>query len=628
MNTQPSLQQVQDDVDVFLTTQSGSQERTFGIFDAGGATRVAELVASFIEKAGREGGSAGLDQVVKAAQSAAAADSIELAQYALMTFIINHDEGRRLILPPFWQRHPYLLDSDPNRQPDSADEDPTERDLNWFREDIFLGEHHEHWHLVYPDKVAEGQFKDRQGELFLYMHQQMLARYNTERIAQGLSTVAAFPAEKFNEAIPEGYDPKLARFGVRKPGAHLSARYGVTPESLTKWSNELRSAIVNGRFIDPQGNAGINGDDLLGHTILGNTKSANTNEYGTLHGTVHSKLAYISDLPGVMGTPSVSIRDPIFFRWHRFIDDLAIENQNCQLPNDIHANAPAVLIRSNNDGTAISQPSDIILSFQSQLDKVRCKDETFDQLGERLFGGGNWDQDFSNKSEVTMDELCTGMNSVPVKLNGEDKSVTFLEPKQEFTYFIRVQNLSLEKRQVTVRIWLVAKYDRDGQPLSNDRRMWIEMDTFQLTLPEGARKVICRPANLSSVIKKSGGKALKPEVALMARGQDGSRDQTDINTEDYCDCGWPYNLLLPKGTANGMGFRLLVMITADDVNLPEDKPTCSSVRLCGARNMAYPDKQRMGYPFNRPFPVGTTIEQTILEQPTMAARDIRIKFSR
>lgn len=625
MNVQPSLQEIQSEVDLFLTTQPA--KHSFSIFDHQDSTRVAELVASFTEMADREGGRKGLAQVVKAVQNAAASDDIELAQYALMSFMIHHDEGRRLTLPPFWQRYPDLLDCDANRQPDSADASPSESDLNWFRQDIFLGEHHEHWHLVYPDNVAEGQFKDRQGELFLYMHQQMLARYNTERISQGLSRVTAFPAEKFNEAIPEGYDPNLAHFGVRKPGDRLSEKYGVSTEALEKWRNKLLCAIVNGQFIDAQGNQSISGDDLLGHTITGNTKSADRKQYGTLHGTVHSKLAYVSDPMGIMEKTALCVRDPIFFRWHRFIDDLAVENQKRQSPNDILANAPAVLIRSNHDGTAVSQPSDIILSFQSQLDKVWHRDETLDQLGERLFGGGNWNQDFSNKPEVSTDELCTGMNSAPVKLNGEDKSVTFLEPKQEFTYFIRVQNLVQEKRQVTVRIWLVTKYDHDGTPLTNDRGMWIEMDTFQITLLERARKVICRPANLSSVIKKSGGKALRPEVALQAKNQGGSQNQTDVNTEDYCDCGWPYNLLLPKGTANGMDFRLLVMMTADDVNWPEDKPTCGSVRLCGARNRAYPDKQRMGYPFNRPFPAGKTIEQTILEQPTMAARDIRIRFS-
>jgi len=54
---------------------------------------------------------------------------------------------------------------------------PSEALLNWFREDPKANEHHEHWHLVYPfngDPVT-GMTRDRQSELFLYMHEQMIA---------------------------------------------------------------------------------------------------------------------------------------------------------------------------------------------------------------------------------------------------------------------------------------------------------------------------------------------------------------------------------------------------------------------------------------------------------------------
>ena len=37
-----------------------------------------------------------------------------------------------------------------------------------------------------------GKTKDRQGELFYYMHQQMLARYDTERLAVGLMRVEPY----------------------------------------------------------------------------------------------------------------------------------------------------------------------------------------------------------------------------------------------------------------------------------------------------------------------------------------------------------------------------------------------------------------------------------------------------
>lgn len=50
--------------------------------------------------------------------------------------------------------------------------------MAYFREDISVNSHHWHWHLAYPFTwtPALGGSKDRKGELFFYMHQQMMGR--------------------------------------------------------------------------------------------------------------------------------------------------------------------------------------------------------------------------------------------------------------------------------------------------------------------------------------------------------------------------------------------------------------------------------------------------------------------
>lgn len=56
----------------------------------------------------------------------------------------------------------------------TASEKEIEQRVAYFREDIGVNLHHWHWHLVYP---AEGPIsiirKDRRGELFYYMHNQV-----------------------------------------------------------------------------------------------------------------------------------------------------------------------------------------------------------------------------------------------------------------------------------------------------------------------------------------------------------------------------------------------------------------------------------------------------------------------
>lgn len=178
---------------------------------------------------------------------------------------------------------------------------------------------------------------------------------------------------------------------------------------------------------------------------------------------------------------------------------------------------------------------------------------------------------------------------------------------EPFVHFIRAKNLRSEAQEVTVRIFL-AHAD-----FAEDRRLWIELDKFRTTLDPGPN-LIARPDARSSVIKRKG-----LEVPGAERGAS-SPNAADV----WCDCGWPYSLLLPSGesTPEGTPFKLMVAITdwsKDRLGQPE---TCGSMSFCGARG-EYPDARRMGYPFDRAF-VGSTAE-TIASMPNMAMRDLRIR---
>jgi tyrosinase len=165
-----------------------------------------------------------------------------------------------------------------------------------------------------------------------------------------------------------------------------------------------------------------------------------------------------------------------------------------------------------------------------------------------------------------------------------------------------------------VRIFLVA------QQVAENRRMWIEMDKFHYTLQPSQQAVIFRSAALSSVIRKP---AVKPPGVVQQPVP--SPDTPDPNApENYCDCGWPYNLLLPRGTSAGMGFRFMVMLTDWTKDQVADDTTCGSMSFCGAKDR-YPDSRFMGYPFDRPFG-NSSIAQTITAQNNMATRDITIRL--
>jgi hypothetical protein len=91
---------------------------------------------------------------------------------------------------------------------------------------------------------------------------------------------------------------------------------------------------------------------------------------------------------------------------------------------------------------------------------------------------------------------------------------------------------------------------------------------------------------------------------------------------NYCTCGWPYNLLLPRGTASGMRFRIAVVCTDWQIDQVGGDESCGSLSFCGARDR-YPDRRAMGYPFDAPL--GDPITDVIMTNGSMAFRDFLIR---
>lgn len=152
-----------------------------------------------------------------------------LFNYALSVALLHRPDTKGLDLPSFAQNFPEkFVDSkvfrqareeayvvqDGSRMPIIVPRDYTASDLDpehrlwYFREDMGINLHHWHWHLVYPFEADRAVVdKDRRGELFYYMHQQVIARYNLERFSNNLARVGRL--NNFREAIKEGYFPKM-----------------------------------------------------------------------------------------------------------------------------------------------------------------------------------------------------------------------------------------------------------------------------------------------------------------------------------------------------------------------------------------------------------------------------------
>jgi tyrosinase len=662
-----------------------SRPNQFSAFHLPDVQRAKVLAAEWMQRAEEVRAEDGMAEAVAAAlevaggtvaeMEAAADEDAELGRHAVKLFLTHYRHDLPLRIQGLERRAPWLiLPSSNGEAPTESEASPEER-LRWLREDPKLNEHHEHWHVVYPisgvpapDKPRGGVTKDRQGELFLYMHRQMLARYDTERLAVGLEPVEPWD---FHDKEPWGYDPGQylrPRFNPRLPGRGWEttpegekgkpASVMVTVQDMAERGKRLFEAASSGHFELPNGARVPVDVNLLGLTQEADIGTVETNvlpwkddfseeefvawynalivgHYGNFHNVGHDMFGWLSEENrGVMEFVPTAMRDHVFFRWHRLIDNLCSTWQDTQPSHDFSADAPPVTIRKGLPGQP-QEPNrspDIILCLQRDL----IPWDRWDEFGDYAFGGASWDEEFATGTFAppampsgfkTTAELQTEMRRrvVTIETGREDPAkpeppheIEYLD-QEEFFYFFRLENESKAEQDVTVRVFLVAADPK----MSEDRRMWIEMDKFKQTLAAEEKAVVFRPASLSSAIRRPGAKPPSAEQPPVQAPSDPMQRNPEI-AENYCDCGWPYNLLLPRGKSEGMRFRLLVMLTDWKLDNVPQEGDCGSMSYCGAREK-YPDTRPMGYPFDAPFGE-RTIAETIAAAPNMATRDFTIRW--
>uniref|UniRef100_A0A481MQJ8 Phenoloxidase n=1 Tax=Nipponaphis monzeni TaxID=196483 RepID=A0A481MQJ8_9HEMI len=491
-----------------------------------------------------------------------------------------------------------------------------EHRVSYFREDIGINLHHWHWHLVYPYRgPVDIVNKDRRGELFFYMHQQIIARYNMERLSNDMSRVTRL--NDWRDPIPEAYFPKLDNVNANRvwPSRPSNSRFKnvdrekdlvvVDIDDLERWRNRIFDAIHSGYIVvnDPKNNDRMrlrvnDGINVLGNIVESSILSPNLIYYGSLHNEGHNVISYIHDPDnrylenyGVMGEPATAMRDPIFYRWHAYIDDifqeykatlggysvqdLSFENVNVQ-----SVEVSAVGIQRNELAT-FWQQSDVDLSRGL---------------------------DFAPRGSVLA--RFTHLQHIP------------------FTYKIAVEN-SGSQRNGTVRIFLGPKFDEAGLPLlfREQRKLFVELDKFSVSLKKG-RNEFSRQSTESSVTIPH-----ERTYRNLGSGSRPAENSAALPAFNFCGCGWPQNMLIPKGSPEGYQCQLFVMVSnaANDVvqsngTAANGQQCTDAASYCGVLNSRYPDARNMGYPFDRvPRDGVATLQQFVT--PNMTFQDVRIRFT-
>ncbi|KAG1679922.1 Hemocyanin AA6 chain [Nymphon striatum] len=575
----------------------------FSVFHEKQLKEATELYEAFI-------GARDFDDFYKLAQQARGFVNVELFAYSVSVAILHRDDCKGIQLPRIQEIFPdrfvpfetiyngfRIVQSGAGKGNEPITIkiahtgnvlDP-EYKLAYYREDLGINGHHWHWHLVYPASWRSevmGKKKDRKGELFFYMHQQMVARYDQERLAHGMQRMKPF--HNWDEPM-EGYAPHLTslvdgqHYGVRPGGLKMSDVKDVDIQDMVRWRDRFMDAVNLGYRIDLDPETGI---DVLGALVESSYDSINPAYYGSLHNWGHVIMASAHDPdgryqenPGVMCDTSTALRDPIFYRWHKWMDDM-FQNYKFTLPKYTKTQLSFPTVTVKNVTVNASIPN-IITTF--------------------------W-----KTAELEMSEGINFGKSRSVKCQYQHID------HEPFTYVIDVENSNFSTKQATVRIFMAAKHDELGNdiPLDEQRRLMIELDKFKVDLSPGKNSLKRASSDSSVIVKK------ELTIAELRAGKGSAK-----SSNEFCSCGWPEHLLIPRGNHRGMAFDLVVILTdweEDKASNASSKCLCKdAVSYCGSMDEKYPDKKPMGFPFDRKIGINSLAD---FLTPNMKSTDIRLLF--
>jgi hypothetical protein len=605
-----------------LRAAPGAPAPSFSEFRVQDLQASAQLADRFRAAAEQEPGTAGLHRAVDIADGEMQrGTNPALVRHAFEVFIAKHPEAGGLPVPTLRERltkheaekktQPRLMEAmAPPRKtiaPAAAHPDAA---VFYYCQDIDLNDHHRHWHIIYPAGQLASPYH---GRLFAYMHQQMLARYDAERLAAKIGLVQPFGPDDWQKTVPSTPLPTwIESLFTPQTGRTIVVRPDGTGPSDFIPAQDLADHVTAQKDIDDRIASGEwSGPDALEQLSIV-VEAANLNQPGAdptggIHNAGHGKLGTYSTGSGLMTTTATAVSDPVFFRWHRRVDDFWYAWEQKQSAN-VFSNPPPVEIRKSLDAANTIRNASPDLILVPRTANPNPDDGSFDwrKFGDDTFG--DWTK---AAGAPAVDVLRTHMVHDPLA----GPNVQALEIVDDWVWLLRVRRTGNAPVNVTVRVFIVPVESADN------RRMWIEMDKFK-TVIDKPETIVARPAWHSAVVRaKPADPAKLPETISKFDPLTPGHDPTI-----YCDCGLPYRLFLPRGTSQGMAFRLFVMLTDGDADQLDPDRECGSISYCGklaGNTWTYPDKKEMGYPFSRRFP-NDDIAGFIASAPNVATKDFTI----
>jgi len=406
------------------------------------------------------------------------------------------------------------------------------REAEWyFREDPVANAHHSEWH-----RVVTGP---RRGELFYFMHDQMLARYEAERLSLGMNLTRYFMPNQWDRRVFDSYNPRLgSEWAQRWPG---TIRAGEMHWLRRTTDNMAQRAVQYSQGED-------RGIDWFG-----------TEFENGLHNRGHEEIAALSwNSGGVMMSTAVAMRDPIFFRWHGYVHSVFQDYKNRLAQTnpytDRELSFPGVRVVSSN---VVPETGDLD-TFYTYREMASVRLDSLDSTGP-----GRW---------ITVQYM---------RLN-----------HRPFRWNIVIESDLPEPTPAIVRIFMMPNMNEVGN------RATIHMDHFFLELSPGINNV-SRDELQAPHLSKSRWSLSQLQDSLM-NGQIGQSDFSwggcgwprHLNVPRGIEEGMQWSLVV-------MVSRVLPQDMDRLGNWRRNNRLAWS--YCGVRNGMVPDSRPMGFPVDRDF---------------------------
>jgi len=457
-----------------------------------------------------------------------------------------------------------------------------------LREDVMTNSMHGIWHILISDPNAPVVPK-RRGELFYHMHKQMLNRYNADRMGVGMRPVTPYRMSDWSKNVMKGYNSLL---GDQTEGSYFPPRLDgqrftdIAINNFTGFVHHVRRSVRQMRIGDFRlgySNGVDHGINILADTVEPYPDNSLADGASLFHNYGHVQISEMSRKisedgnGGVMGFAQTAMRDPVFYKWHKFTDDLFVEYKKLLGPySDWDLSFPGVDVVS------------MSITSGGKLNRLRT---------------------FTEFATLELDEFMMST------MNG---TIMQFERVNHDPYVINIRLHSQISGGAIGRIFMIpTKAVNDPDMIETV----VEMDKFYIDLNHGVNTVSRRATD--SPIFTPGPPSLRNLQSNLLRGM----SETDFN---WANCGWPIELAVPKGNSRGQRFELVLVVSK---LLPTDRPGIHEWEslsrmawgMCGMMQgtSSMPDSRPMGYPFDRP----TTLRKIIGGKSNMMAVPVHIHHS-